>query len=209
MSLVAERIKAHNLYKMILAIKNGNTDLICHLLQSIDVNAVCNSIGEGLTPLMQAASSGNIAVAKTLIEHGANVNKSNRFGGTPLHRAASHGRSEFLRLLIDSGADINAANVNGTTALTFAAYKGYPACVALLLEHGAHTEISGGNGFTALSRAVGFSMEECAELLVKAGADLLKAKECPLRDRLMPLHESVNLKKMHNEQRGEFGTFGL
>src|SRR6476620_4921315 len=58
-----------------------------------DVNALNRS---GESPLMIAAIKGHEAMAKKLIDRGADVNKT---GWTPLHYAASAGQLPIIRLL--------------------------------------------------------------------------------------------------------------
>src|SRR5690242_2037081 len=46
----------------------------------------------------------NVAVARVLIEKGADVNAAGWMGATPLHEAAGEGRADVVELLIGSGA---------------------------------------------------------------------------------------------------------
>ena len=93
---------------------------------------VVNSVEE--TPLMLAALSNQLDVAKVLIERGAEVNRK---GWAPLHYAATRGHIAMMRLLLENNAYIDAESPNGTTPLMMAAYYGTPLSVKLLLEEGA------------------------------------------------------------------------
>ena len=72
-------------------------------------------------PVLIAASvSGNAAVARVLIEYGADVNMTSSTGQTALLLAALGGHSELARVLLEAGADLTASNTHGQTALDIA-----------------------------------------------------------------------------------------
>ncbi len=74
-----------------------------------------------VTPLHSAAAAGEVAIARLLIAHGANVNAGQAESGfTPLHEAAANGDLEFATLLLEHGAKINARMKDGKTPLAFA-----------------------------------------------------------------------------------------
>jgi RNA polymerase sigma factor (sigma-70 family) len=63
----------------------------------------------GLTALHLAARAGDVAIAQLLLEHGANLEASNRGpdapqGATPLYLAVANGRLEMTRMLLACGA---------------------------------------------------------------------------------------------------------
>ncbi len=82
------------------------------------------------TPLMMAALKGHLALARRLIERGADVNKP---GWAPLHYAATGGQVPMIQLLLDQHAYIDAESPNGTTPLMMAAQYGTTAAVKALL----------------------------------------------------------------------------
>jgi len=65
------------------------------------------------TPLMAAATFNKEAIAKTLIDAGADLSIKNNDGATPLHVAAFFGRIEIVQMLLDAGADKGAVNNMG------------------------------------------------------------------------------------------------
>jgi ankyrin repeat protein len=71
-----------------------------------------------------------------LIDHGADVNASDKNGWTPLLRAAQNGYYEVVKLLCMHGADINAQTKDVKNALSLAISRGYHHIVAFLLGHG-------------------------------------------------------------------------
>ena len=68
--------------------------------------------GKGAAPLLlcAAATHGDLAEVKRLIEAGANVNAPNKKGERPLAAAAEQGRLNVVKFLLRSGADPNAAS---------------------------------------------------------------------------------------------------
>ena len=94
----------------------------------------------GCTPLHCASErrdSKGCSVVRLLLEHGADVNAPDVFGGTPLCKASFFGALEVVRLLLEHGADVRAKNNGGKTVLQFAAGEGHNEVVKLLRERGA------------------------------------------------------------------------
>lgn len=89
----------------------------------------------GYTPLMLAASVGDVAVAKELIDHGADVNSDLR-SMTVLMVAASAGEVDTMTVLIGHGADVNATSGANETTLHYAARGRHAGAIRLLIEHG-------------------------------------------------------------------------
>jgi ankyrin repeat protein len=83
-----------------------------------------------LTALMMVAGAGTgvnstgdeppeaVAIARLLIERGANVKNVGHFGWTPLHLAAYHGYNNIIQLLVVNGADPNVMDGFGQTPLS-------------------------------------------------------------------------------------------
>ena len=59
----------------------------------------------GSTPLIVAATFGQVEVAKILIKAGADLNARNNSGGTALHVACFYCQPEMVELLLNEGAD--------------------------------------------------------------------------------------------------------
>ncbi len=105
---------------------------------------------QGETPLMLAALKGQLALAKQLIERGADVNQP---GWTPLHYAATEGSPAMVSLMLAEHAYVDAESPNGTTPLMMAAQYGSPEAVKLLLEAGAQPQQKNQQGLSALDFA--------------------------------------------------------
>ncbi|GFQ72858.1 ankyrin repeat family A protein 2 [Trichonephila clavata] len=91
----------------------------------------------GLTPLMWAASYGQRATVKKLIELGANINMVGDSGETALILAASAGHAAVVKELLSFFAFIDYRDEDGNSALFYAAYNNHAACVKHLLNAGA------------------------------------------------------------------------
>ena len=99
---------------MLAAIK-GQQDVVAQLLKR---DAAVNKTG--WTPLHYAASSGQIAIMKLLLENYAFIDAQSPNGTTPLMMAAMYGSNDAVKLLLDEGADITMKNQLGMTAVDFA-----------------------------------------------------------------------------------------
>jgi len=98
------------------------------------LHAVCASRWH----LDPARAKGLLAVARLLLDAGADPNERQPYGETPVMFAARNGNVDAIKVLIDRKADVNAKEtVRGTTALMWAAEQGHPAAVGMLIEHGA------------------------------------------------------------------------
>lgn len=80
----------------------------------------------GFTPLLFAASVGDLASARLLVERGANVNHSTMEDGNSLLLAAANGHEDLALFLLESGADLNSKAGDGSniTALHYALRDG-------------------------------------------------------------------------------------
>ncbi len=85
-----------------------------------------------LTPLASALAAGHNQIARTLIEHGANVNAKGDTDVTPLHTAAARGNIEAATFLLEHGAEINATTTDGKKPITFAEERNHPEMVEFL-----------------------------------------------------------------------------
>jgi ankyrin repeat protein len=131
------------------------------------------------TPLLWAINFNQFAVAKTLIEAGADVNL-NTIGVTPLMIAAGKPNVDIdlVRMLLDEGANVNEQlegkgklkKIQGFTPLMFSAASGRVDVVKLLLDRGADINAKDKNGRTALKTANRKLNYDVANLLKEAGA---------------------------------------
>ena len=73
----------------------------------------------GLTALHWTKS---VEVAKTLVEHGADIEAVTNDGDTPLINHTKCGRVDIVQYLLSVGANKKAKNTNGKTAYDFACH---------------------------------------------------------------------------------------
>ena len=104
-----------------LAANYGHSEIVGVLAAAgANLNATAN---DGSTPLMAAIGRNEqaaAAVARQLVEAGANVDVADDNGGTALHRAAASGFNEIVKVLAHRGANLEARNRQGQTPLMLA-----------------------------------------------------------------------------------------
>lgn len=99
---------------------------------------------DGFTPLHLACYSGGAAVARVLVEHGADLEALSRASFAkvrPLGTAAFSRDRESAAVLLEAGADPNGPGEGELTPLHAARQNGDNEFVRLLLEHGADPEL--------------------------------------------------------------------
>jgi len=134
----------------------------------IDINYQ-NKYGD--TGLTQAAVTGNVELAKTLLEKGINPDQKNNLGRTALMHAAECGHKEVVELLIKNNASVNIQDRNGKTALKSAVAGGHFNIVKILLDNGADPNIQNRFGNTAMMTAAYNGRNDMLLELFKNGAD--------------------------------------
>ena len=105
---------------------------------------------DGATAFLRAAQSGDVALMKLLLAHGADPKIATTNGDTALIVASGVGwvegvtfessaaeNLEAVKMCLDLGLDPNAADEDGRTALHGAGHKGRNAVVQLLVDRGA------------------------------------------------------------------------
>src|SRR6267142_1800548 len=124
------------------------------------------------TPLHMALRSGDVDLARLLVEHGADTTARDNDGLTPLHLAVQKGSVVLARLLVEHGADVTAQDNHRSTLLHLAVQKGSVDLAGLLVGHGADVKAQDNYGTTLLHLAVQKGSEDLARFLVKHGADV-------------------------------------
>lgn len=83
-------------------------------------------------PLHSASAGNHLAVAKVLLEAGADPNAAQADEFVPIHAAAQNGNAEMIRLLLEYGADPTLETSDGSTAVDFARQSGSDEVLAAL-----------------------------------------------------------------------------
>ncbi len=126
---------------------------------------------EGFTPLGLAAFFGHADAAKVLLEHGAEVNVTDksRFGNTALDAAVAANHADVVRVLLAAGASANARDASDYTPLHKAAQNGNLEIVRMLLEHGADATAVRKGGGAPFDEAEAKGHADVAEVLKGRG----------------------------------------
>lgn len=130
--------------------------------------------------LIEAAQSGDHAIALKMIEQKADVKAREADGTTALHWAAHHGDAELVGRLLQAGADLKAKNDYGATPMSEAVANGSVAVLEKLLSAGADPDSQTADGETALMAIARTTNVAAAKLLLDHGAHV-NAKE-PQKD---------------------------
>ncbi|TGJ64637.1 hypothetical protein EYR41_010681 [Orbilia oligospora] len=126
----------------------------------------------GRTPLSHAASNGNEAIVRALLERNVNVNSWDNHEMTPLFYAVDAGHEVVVRLLLEKGANIDGLRALGRTALHQAIDSKQERMVRLLLENNADSTIRDEDGMTALHRAASLGDEVIFKLVLDKSTDI-------------------------------------
>ena len=124
--------------------------------------------------LIQAAKQGDLKLAKTALEWGADVNSKTDDIGTIIKYSGKMNQLPLGRILTNAKTD------NGKTALIVAAEKGHLAVVKLLIKKGANVKAMNRSGLTALKAAASEGHATVAELLIEKGAEVNPMWDPPL-----------------------------
>ncbi|XP_023322386.1 protein fem-1 homolog C isoform X2 [Eurytemora carolleeae] len=146
----------HSVTPLWCAAVSGRSSVVRILLKyGADVNALSDT---GSTPVRSACyivrpglSSSHMEIIRALVEHGADIQLPNHFGGTCLINSVQS--PELVKYLLDHGADVNADDVQRKTALHYAVQEHRLETVKILLEYGADPYISSKYGDDALQTA--------------------------------------------------------
>lgn len=121
------------------------------------------------TPLHMAASRGDLALIKSLVELGADMNRhGGTFGGGPINVAASDGHINVVRFFLEQGAKLDTDEPE-RNPLFSAIHGGHIDIVKLLLSAGIDASIRYTGHYMTKMGAIEFAIErgqlEIAKLL--------------------------------------------
>ena len=151
------------------AMLGGDLRMIKLLLgEGIDVNRVCD--GHTDTPLNCAAGMSSVNIAEILMEHGAEINRTDG-RASPLRQAIrSHEvckKLDMVKLLVWRGANIFECDSRGKTSLMFAADQSNANVLHLLIASGVDPEACDTRGNTAVHYAERGRFEDNVDILTK------------------------------------------
>lgn len=96
-----------------------------------ELNAISQN-NMATTPLHAATAGNHTAIARFLVEQGADVHHSQNGGFTVLHSAAQNGNAELVALFLEKGVDPTLQSNEGRTARDYADASGESSVLALL-----------------------------------------------------------------------------
>lgn len=160
----------HRLCALHLAVVNHHPELVTFLLER-EAPLEARSL-RGMTPLLAAASVGDVAILEILRGRGATFESVDTSSLNAVHYAALQGHNETVRYLVASGMDVNSHTWDFRTALHFASSHGRLSTVRLLLELGACVHDRDRGGVTALHLAAVGGYVDILKTLIAAGASV-------------------------------------
>ncbi|KAM8856304.1 protein TANC1-like isoform 2-T3 [Spinachia spinachia] len=147
----------------------GKTEVCTFLLEQ--AAAVVQQVNRrGVSPLFCAVRQGHWQIAEMLLEHGADINISDKQGRTLLMVAACEGHLSTVEFLLSKGASLTSMDKEGLTPLSWACLKGHKNVVQFLVEKGAVIDHTDKNGRTPLDLAAFYGDAEIVQYLVERGA---------------------------------------
>ena len=142
-------IDSDNLFRWVT--KRNLIGILAMLKGGVDPN-VKNE--QGNTPLIIAASLGDVESVRNLLAYRADPNAANKDGNTALIYAARYNHPQIIYELMRpyslvAPVDVNIQNKQGETALYWAASRGYEEAVKRLLAANTNRDLKDKNGLTA------------------------------------------------------------
>jgi len=145
-----------------LLVEHGADPNMQLFFKPANVRGGSTTFTRGTTPLIRAATNGDLEVVKILLAHGADATVYMADRQTPIH-AALAGRAtepqvlEMIKVLQKAGADVNVIalvnhpeEIRGGTALHYAVRKRYKEVIKLLASFGVDMNAVDQDGLTAL-----------------------------------------------------------
>ena len=132
------------------------------LFKPANVRGGGTTFTRGATPLIRAATNGDLEAVKILLAHGADATVYMADRQTPIHaaiagRAAEPQALELIKVLQKAGTDVNVIalvnhpeEIRGGTALHYAVRKRYKEVIKLLASYGIDMDAVDQDGLTAL-----------------------------------------------------------
>lgn len=147
----------------------------------------------GSTPVRSACFMTNMEIVKYLVEHGADIKKTNYNGGTCLINSVQS--VQLCSYLISKDVDVNAKDIQEKNALHYAIQEHRLETTKLLLDKGADPFSKSQNGDDALTTACLNGSQQIF--------DLLKSRIKYSAERLADAHELIGSTFLdeHNETR--------
>ena len=152
-----------------LASLNGHNDVVKYFIQ----NKIMDTESNGRSPLLGAASRGDLEIVKYFHEQGASLSEVDIYDWTALMLASEKGHLDVIQYLVEQGVEVNYKSKNsGYTAFRVAYENKYYDLMNYLLEHGANIDEKDNEGSTALMSASVIGNVKAVEFLIEHGANV-------------------------------------
>ncbi|KAG6353438.1 hypothetical protein INS49_005619 [Diaporthe citri] len=156
---------------LVLAIENQQPMMVTKLLQLGASKDVSDS-AKKLPPLFWAASTGDIPMAKLLIQHGCNPNHKNLYGSSYFLEIVDKGDLGMVELLLDHGAEVNTTDRYGRVAIQHAYSGNNLAMLKLLQSRGGSVNATDMTGNPIIVLALRENRDEIFDFLLERGANV-------------------------------------
>lgn len=150
-------------------VKCGDIEDIANLIGHVNINCLNEDTRD--FPLIIAVRRGDLAIVKMLVENGADLKMTDKFGYSAILSAAWTGKVDIVDYLLDCGENINQQDSRGNTLLMLATLNADEAAVRYLLNKDADINLTDTNDWTALMKAIWNGRPHIVNLLLKAGAN--------------------------------------
>lgn len=170
----------------VATLKGYPTEVRLLLDHRANIDDVC--FEQKWTALSVAAYNGDLAVAKVLVEEGADT----KIGMSPLAAAAEKGNLEMVNFLLIKNVAMDKWDVAGRTPLITAIKKEHLSVVKTLVNHGASINIRDATGNHPIAAALDTRNIRMVKLLIAAGASLCMVDKQP---------DETEIAKMVNESK--------
>ncbi|XP_030622229.1 ankyrin repeat and SOCS box protein 15-like [Chanos chanos] len=127
---------------------------------------------DGETPLTLATQAGLVENVRTLLEHGASPNRTNRKNESPLLIAVRSDSFEIASTLLSRGAKVDQVCLKKWTAMHEAARVGCLDILKLLLQYGGQISEADQHGVTPMGIAAEYAQPEVLDILIHHGGDV-------------------------------------
>ena len=136
------------------ACEKGNIDAINQLLNAKADPNIADT--DGKTSIHYAVSGGcNKEALQAIINHGADVNATNKNSVTALMRACEKGYIDAINVLLNAGADPNIADIDGETWIHYAAHGGCnKEALQAIINHGADINATNKNRCNSINASL-------------------------------------------------------
>ncbi len=148
-----------------LAVKMGFLPIVKSLLQK-GTDTINMFTVNGMSPLHSASEKDQPEMVRLLVEHGALINLTSRFGKTALFHAVANSHVKTVDYLLRLGADPN----HGSPIITTAVRCRNLEILNLLIAAGVNLDTADHKGYTALSYASSAGQIELVKALLNGGA---------------------------------------